>query len=101
MNSQNYINRRDLRELGYTQTDDIFLPILAKANQEVAVGIDKEARMGMTAKTLREYKKLLKKFDFTSDQVQNWLKQHVIDLDEITTDRVMITLEELRKSGSK
>lgn len=91
-----YIKRRDLRELGFTQPDEIFLPFLHKINQDVIKEIDRELRMEMDANTLTEYTKLLKENTFASPVMQDWLKRRMPDIESIAVDRVNIMLADLK-----
>ena len=87
-----FIHRQNLREIGFTQPDKIFLPILEKINQQVAHTIDREVRMNIKPEMLPEYLELLGQHPISSPIAQRWLKQHVPDIDSITTDRINIAL---------
>lgn len=97
-----YIKRQELRELGFDQLENEFLPLLDKLNQQIAVAIEKEIpkeiKQNYNKEILNIYFNLRKKHQFSSSIVQHWLKENIAALDEITTDYKELIFYRIRKS---
>ncbi len=97
-----YIKRQELRELGFDQLENEFLPLLDKFNQQIAVAIEKEIpkeiKQNYNKEILNIYFNLIKEYQFSSSIVQHWLKKNIAALDEITADYKELIFHRIQKS---
>jgi hypothetical protein len=101
--TKRYITKQQLRELGMEQPDREILPILRKANQQVAQHIETEMFTEISVNydqaLLNIYLELIEKHGFSSEITQDWLKQHLAGpLSSITRDWIEITLGDIRRN---
>jgi hypothetical protein len=102
MEIKQYITINDLLDLGFAGDSESLQRLLATVNRKVAERINTEIpieiKHNYDENLLKDYLKLVSQHGFSSDTTQRWLKKHIANFSEITTDHINIMLADLRQT---
>lgn len=101
MTEKEYISRRDLRELGYIDSDTTFNPFHKEVNEKVSKAVENELKTEIKTNHTRElydeYVGMLESNGFSSAITQDWLKDNVPALHQIEIEWREIVLADIMR----
>ena len=100
--TKEHVSRRDLRNIGFTEPDNVFDVFHSNINKMIARHIDADIRTEIKtnhSKSMEtEYVRLLDNYGFDSIATQEWLEQNIPSLRQIEIECRETVLHDFRKN---
>ena len=100
--TKEYVSRRDLRNIGFTEPDNVFDVFHSNINKMIERHIEADIRTEIKtnhSKSMEtEYVRLLDNYGFDSIATQEWLEQNIPSLRQIEIECREMVLHDFRKN---